>query len=380
MDPDPAPEGPPGERLSRLLRLAREGADANGFLPFDRWMDLVLYTEGLGFYARPRSPLGPGGDFYTAPHLHPLFAAAFAERVREVRDQLGHDRPFTLVEVGPGDGTLLAGMVAHLGPVLEPGHDVRVALVERSSRLRTAALARARHAAQPFGIHVSPVDSVSSLGPFEGVVVANELLDAQPVRRLRWSGTEWRELGVRLTASGIHADEGPLADPVPPPPLPPSPPKGVVFEVSPTAEGLVREVADHLVAGVWLLDDYGMDEEELLSAHPEGTLATVRGHRSDSDPVAAPGESDLSTFVNWTRLRAVVRASGLEVLADRSQSEALGAWGFPRLFENAVAQAGSTEAEVRLRLSVKNLLFGFERFRVLELAPARVAERFRPVT
>ena len=76
MDPGAPQESDPGDRLARLLRLARDGADAEGFLPFDRWMDLVLYTEGLGYYAHHRSPLGPAGDFYTAPHVHPLFAAA----------------------------------------------------------------------------------------------------------------------------------------------------------------------------------------------------------------------------------------------------------------------------------------------------------------
>lgn len=380
MEPGRTLESRPGDPLARLLRLAHKGADKEGFLAFDRWMDLVLYTEGVGYYSRPHSPFGTSGDFYTAPHVHPLFAAAFAERIRGVREQLGRDRPFTLVEIGPGDGTLAAGIVSALGPHLEPGHTLNVVLVERSSPLREAALARTRHAAQPSETRVRAVESVSSLGPFEGAVVANELLDAQPVRRLRWNGTEWRELGVRLTPSGIHADEGPAVDALPEPALPPSPPKGTMVEFSPAAESLVREIADHLVSGVWLLDDYGMEEEELVRAHPEGTLATVRGHWSDSDAVASPGESDLSTFVNWSRVRAVARASGLEILADRSQAETLGAWGFPRLFDEAVAHAGSSEAEVRLRLAVKNLLFAFDRFRVLELAPARVADRFRPPT
>jgi SAM-dependent MidA family methyltransferase len=377
MDPGSPPESSPGERI---VRRAHEAADAQGFLAFDRWMDLVLYSEELGYYARPRSPLGTSGDFYTAPLVHPLFAGVYAERIREVRNELGPERPFSLVEIGPGDGTLAAGIVAALGPHLEPGHDLKMVLIERSSPLRASALARTRHAAGPYGVRVVTEESVSSLGPFEGVVLANELLDAQPVRRLRWNGTEWREMGVRLGPSGIRADEGPPAELVPGPELPASRPRGTVFEFSPSAEGLVREVADHLVGGVWLLDDYGMEEDELVRAHPEGTLATVRGHRSDSDAVTRPGESDLSTFVNWTRLRTVARAAGLEVVADRSQAEALGAWGFPRLFDEALARAGSAEAEVRLRLSAKNLLFGFQRFRILELAPGRLVERFRRPT
>ncbi len=229
------------------------------------------------------------------------------------------------------------------------------------------------------GFPCVPAEAVSAFGPFEGVVVANELLDAQPVRRVRWNGTEWRELGVRLTPSGIRADEGPAAETVPEPSLPSSPADGTVFEFSPTAEGLVRELADHLVAGVWLVVDYGMEQDELLRAHPEGTLATVRGHRSGSDPVVAPGESDLSTFVNWTRLRAVARAAGLEVLADRTQAEALGAWGFPRLFEETLAarkvlRGGGPAAPPRQEPAL--------RVRTIPRAragPARLADRSRPL-
>ncbi len=368
---------PSPDRLTELLRHARAAARPDGFLPFDRWMDLVLYAEGLGYYARAKSPLGPGGDFYTAPHVHPLFAAAYAERIRTVRAAVGTDRPFSIVEVGPGDGTLAAGIVSALGPHLERGHTVHIRLVERSTPLRSTALQRVRAAAGPYEVPVRVADSLAGDGPFEGVVVTNELLDALPVRRLRWDGSEWRELGVVLDGQGLRAGEGPVIDPIPGRALPDHPEPGLVFEVGAVAEAFAREVADHLVSGVWLLDDYGLEEDEIVHGHPGGTLATVRGHQSGSDALASPGELDLSVFVNWTRLRAAAGAAGLVPVADRTQAEALGAWGFPALFEDAVRHSGGAEAEVRLRLAVKNLLFGFERFRVLELAPAGTAGRFR---
>ncbi|MCI4365077.1 MAG: SAM-dependent methyltransferase [Thermoplasmata archaeon] len=377
MDASPASRT---ERTGALLALARSEAGPDGFLPFDRWMDLALYADGVGYYTGPRTPFGTTGDFYTAPQVHPLFAASFAERIRAVRSRLGPDRPFTLVELGPGEGTLAAGIVSALGAAWTSRGPTRVVLVERSAPLRAKALSRVRQAADPDTVVVSSVEGVSALGPFEGVVVANEFLDAQPARRLRWKGGEWRELGVRVTAEGVRAAEGPLGTPVSGPQLPTSVPEGTVVEFSPAGEGVLREVADHLVAGTWLIDDYGMEESELLLAHPEGTLATVRGHRTGPDPLAEPGEADLSTFVNWTRVRTAARAAGLDVVADTSQAEALGRWGFSGLLERAIHGAGTSEAEVRLRLSAKNLLFGFERFRVVELAPARLADRFRSTT
>jgi SAM-dependent MidA family methyltransferase len=380
MDLGGPPEAAGARRLARFRELAAAASEPDGFVPFDRWMDLVLYAEGLGYYARDRSPIGPAGDFYTAPQVHPLFAATLADRLQVIRTRLGLERPFSLVEVGPGDGTLLAGVLTAWRPLLEAPDRVTVVLIERSSPLRARALRRSHDAAGDSGIRVRAEETVGSLGPFEGAVVANELLDALPVRRFRRRAGAWRELGVRWGDDGLRAAEGPVGEPAPSPALPSDVPDGTVFEYSAAAEGFVREVADHLVDGVLLLDDYGMEEEELLRGHPGGTLATVRGHRAGDDPLAGPGENDLSAFVNWTRIRSAARAAGLAVVADRSQAEALGAWGFERRFEAALGRAGTPEAQVRLRLAAKNLLFGFERFRVVELAPARTAERYRDAT
>jgi SAM-dependent MidA family methyltransferase len=359
----------PGASLDLLPELSR-AAQTDGFLPFDRYMEVVLYSEPHGYYSSARTPLGTPGDFYTAAHVSPLFSAALASRFADVRRRLGPGRPCHLVDLGAGDGTLLAGMLRALAATTEGATGLDVVVVERTRSMRALALERVSAAAQPLRASVRATDSFASLGPVDGVVVANELLDAQPVRRLERRGEGWVELGVRLSGGRVVPAEGVPARPIPSPPLPAQPPEGTILEVSPSAEALVREVADHLVHGLLLVDDYGMEERELVAGHPGGTLATVRGHREGGSPLEAPGAADLSAFVNFTRVRAAAARSGLAVLSDRSQAEALGEWGFPRLLERAVADAGSEEQRVRLRLQAKNLLFGFERFRVLELVPS----------
>jgi SAM-dependent MidA family methyltransferase len=374
---DRAPSLDPEEasRVARAVkRLAKEGG-ADGFVPFDRFMDVALYDPDAGFYARERPPFGRSGDFYTAAHVHPLFGRALAERVRTVRRVLGRGRPFRVVEVGPGDGTLAETVLAALGQAPEGAVGIEYLLVERSLPLRHVALERVEASGRAAGIPVRLADSVSTDGPFEGVVLANEVLDALPARRLEWIGSEWREAGVRVVGGTVVASSAPLRSPVPAPELPTPEEPGTVLEVSLEAEGWVREVADHLARGLAIVIDYGMEQSELLAGHRSGTLAAVRGHRVVDDPLADPGASDLSTFVNFTRVRAAARRAGLEEVAYCSQAEALGAWGFPALFEAEVRAAGSAEAEVRLRLAAKSLLFGFDRFRVLELsAPAGAAE------
>lgn len=328
-------------------------------------MEGVLYDPELGYYARARNPLGAEGDFYTAAHVDPLFGRTVAARARQVRDRLRSDRRFTWVELGAGDGRLAATVATSLGP--ERG-EVEVVLVERSARRRSAALARVEEVARPLGLRVRGVGSVAELGPFEGMVVANEVLDAQPVRRFLGEAGAWTEVGVRLTDSGPVPASRPLPGPPPSLDTRATGADAVVLETSPHAEALVREVADHLVRGLCVLLDYGDEEGALLTAHPRGTLAAVREHRPLNDPLAFPGDADLSAFVNFGRIRAAARRAGLREIAYRTQAEALGAWGLEALLSEEVARAGSGVAELRLRLAAKNLLFGFGTFRALELA------------
>jgi SAM-dependent MidA family methyltransferase len=123
-----------------------------------------------------------------------------------------------------------------------------------------------------------------------------------------------------------------------------------------------------------------MDESEILTAHPSGTLAAVRRHQVVHDPTSDPGSVDLSVFVNFTRLRAAAAAAGLQEVAFRRQAEALGAWGFQALLEEAVRSAPTPEAEVRVRLSAKNLLFGFDRFYAWELSAPVLGDRGATLT
>ncbi len=362
----------------RLRARLEDAADEKGFIPFDRFMDVALYADEVGYYQRSPSPFGGAGDFYTAAHVTPLFGAALAERVREVRRQLDPGRPFHLVELGSGDGRLLRDCLTQLARYPDELPGIEVTVVERSPTRESAAAAAIGGVARPLGLSLQSRDSVATLGPFEGVVVANELLDAQPIRRLRRAGDGWTELGVRLDGDRVVPAEEPALAEVPGPALPTDVEPGTILEVSPRAEGIVREVADHLVRGVFVALDYGMEESELVRAHPEGTLAAVRAHRTGGDPRAAPGETDLSAFVNFSRIRSVAATAGLSLLADRRQSEALGAWGFERLLQTAISAAPDAEAEVRLRLAVKSLLFGFERFRVLEFLPGGEAARASP--
>jgi len=369
----PAPTAASPEFVDRLRRRG----EPDGFVPFDRFMEVALYDRDVGYYARQRSPLGPAGDYYTASRV-PIFSRTLASRVTEVREALGSPRPFYLVDLGSGDGALAASTVRALG---DRGADLEVVVVDRSASRRVESFDAVDRATREAGGSARSAPSLAELGPVQGVVVAHELLDALPVRRFLWSGSGWRELGFRIEDGRLApSDRAPAAPPSATDPPLGADDAGLLVEDCPGASAVVREVADHLVNGLLIVVDYGDEERALRLAHPRGTLAAVRAHRPVGSPTESPGEVDLSAFVNFTAVRASAAAAGLAEVAYRSQAAALEAWGFSRELERALRACSTSEQEVRLRLAAKTVVFGFESFRVLELAPPTSVARLRRVS
>jgi hypothetical protein len=196
MPPIPARLPLPGpvaaDHSARLQRSIAEAIRAaGGWIPFDRYMELALYAPGLGYYsagARKFGDAATGGDFVTAPEISPLFASALAAQVAQV---FVHT-PARIVEFGAGSGVLardLLDALAARGVAVE-----RYAIVELSPELaeRQRALLDGRGvewlAAPPRG--------------FDGVMLANEVLDVMPVRLFVMRGRAPRERGV-----GLQGDE-----------------------------------------------------------------------------------------------------------------------------------------------------------------------------
>jgi NADH dehydrogenase [ubiquinone] 1 alpha subcomplex assembly factor 7 len=356
----------PREPAAELLDRLRRRSDPDGFLPFDRYWEIVQFTGKLGYYARPASPLGLGGDYYTAPIVSPLFGATLGDRLVAGWTELGRPEPFRFVELGAGDGGLAAELLDRLGEARPERAEWEYALVERSEPLRRGALERLRPIAERAGIRLTAPESLASGGPFVGAIVANELLDTLPTRRLRRAGSGWEELGVVIDRGHVASSSRSLTRPVPPPGLPTAP-VGATLEISAEAEGTLREVADHLEAGPAIFLDYGALEPRWTATDGEGTLVALQQHAPLPDPLQAPGRSDLSCFVNFTRIRAAATRAGLRERAFGPQREALVAWGFPARLDRAIAAAQNDTERVKLRLLAKNLLLGFENFHVLEL-------------
>ena len=255
------------------------------------YMAECLLHPAHGYYAT-RDPLGAAGDFTTAPEVSQIFGELIGAALAAWWDAAGRPEAPMLVELGPGRGTLAADALRAMRRAV-PG--LRVHLVEASPVLREV-----QRKAVPEGVHHVRLEDVPE-GPT--LLVGNEFVDALPIRAFQRDGDLWRTRVVGERDGGLALGLAPparlaalehrIADTR----------DGDVVETRPAADALMAEVQRRLLAapGAALLIDYG-DWRSLGD-----TLQAVRGHAPE-DPLARPGEADLTAHVDFEALaRAAAR-------------------------------------------------------------------------
>jgi len=352
-------------------RIAAEITSAGGWIGFERYMELALYTPGLGYYARGSRQFGAlpasGSDFITAPELSPLFGRALARQVAQALDVTGTDE---IWEFGAGSGALAAQLLEALGDRLR-----RYTIVDLSSQLRErqAATMQAQvpqHAGK-LGFALQLPEHI------RGVVVGNELLDAMPVMLLHFDGAQWLERGVALEQGQLAWADRPT-DERPPVELAQAGGflAGTVVELPRQASGFMRTLAATLQQGAALLIDYGFPEHEFY--HPQrtgGTLMCHRAHRSDDLPLEDPGDKDITAHVDFTAVALAAQDAGMEVLGYTSQARFLLNCGLAQDL-----QAAHDSGDIRLLAHAQKLITEHEMgelFKVLAVAPAGCS--FEPI-
>ncbi len=174
------------------LYLQGEIVDAGGWISFERYMDIALYAPGLGYYSAGAHKLGRGGDFTTAPEISGLFGACLAQQCAEVLREM--DRG-SILEIGAGSGRLATDILSRLEMLgMLPA---RYRILEVSADLRERQRRTVRERIPHLQERVDWLDGPPTAS-FEGVILANEVLDALPVARFRWQDTHCEELGVAV--------------------------------------------------------------------------------------------------------------------------------------------------------------------------------------
>jgi NADH dehydrogenase [ubiquinone] 1 alpha subcomplex assembly factor 7 len=300
-DPPPPGEGGDGVAVTRLAERLTARIRAGGPITVADYMAACLGDLADGYYTT-REPFGSAGDFVTAPEVSQMFGELIGLWCIATWEAMGSPGNFVLAELGPGRGTLMADLLraARVRPGFVAAAGVN--LVETSLRLREAqrqALA---------GVDASWHDSVSALPDAPLILVANEFFDALPIRQFVRTGDGWAERvvgiaddggitwglralpsrhDIRLVAAG--GASGPA-----------------ILEVSPAATEIMEIIATRIVThgGTAIIIDYGYEGPAFGD-----TLQAVKGH-AHVDPLATPGEADLTAHVDFAALASAARAGG----------------------------------------------------------------------
>jgi SAM-dependent MidA family methyltransferase len=311
--------------VTPLGRIVIDRIAAEGPMRLDVWMALCLGHPEHGYYAT-RDPFGAAGDFTTAPEISQMFGEMIGAWLAQVWLTQGAPDRFILAEFGPGRGTLMADALRAASRLPGFRDAAEIWLVETSPALRhTQAATLAHH-------HPRWADDVASLPDLPLFAVANEFFDALPIRQFQRAETAWRERRVDFDGDRPRLVWGPprpdgdlttrFADVR----------DGAIVEICAAGEAVAAEVGDRIAArgGALVIIDYGEWDGT------GDTFQSVSRH-APTDPLAAPGEADLTAHV---RFRALAEASGLDHHGPVGQGEFLERLG---ITERARALASGRE-------------------------------------
>jgi SAM-dependent MidA family methyltransferase len=367
----PTPDADALAHSERLRALIQEQIfAAGGSIPFSRYMELCLYAPGLGYYSAGATKFGGDGDFVTAPELGPLFAACIADAIAPVLRQLGPDAQF--VEIGGGSGAFAEVMLKRL--LALDALPARYAILEPSADLRQRQRERLQQRLNPLLLNLVEWIDTPVQAAWDGVVFANEVIDALPTPRFTLHAGEVMEEHVALDGEGrfIRTDrpadallaaavrhverqlDAPLDD-------------GYRSELLPQLPYWIQAVIGGLRSGALLFVDYGHPRRDYYASdRSDGTLRAFHRHRVSGDVFAWPGLQDLTASVDFTALAEACAGAGFEFSGYCSQASFLIGNGLEQRLAEAEARAHDEAARYRLRQEAKRLTL-----------PGEMGERFQ---
>jgi len=319
-------------------------------------MALCLYHPDFGYYTRGKERTGREGDYFTSSDLHPVFARLMARQAAEMWHVLDRPQPFTCVEMGAGRGLFacdflswtrreLPDFAAALNYVaLEPGQLQRERIQQRLASVG-------------LGDAVRLLANTEEITPVSGCFFSNELVDAFPASVVTRARGRLREVYVAANGKALTEKLGPISD------------ASVAAYVARYANGIeegqrvevnrhaldwVRTVAGKLTRGFVITIDYGDTAERLYTPdRSHGTLLAYRGHTASEDFYSTPGETDLTTHVNFSALIDTGKTAGLALAGFTTQERFLLALGEGNEFAD-LYDPGQTETQklsARLKLA-----------------------------
>jgi SAM-dependent MidA family methyltransferase len=334
--------------------LRREGA-----MTFERYMGLCLYHPEHGYYTSGQDRSGVAGDYFTSPDLHPIFARLLARQAAEMWDLLGRPSRFSWVEMGAGRGLFAEDFLSFVKSALPDfAGALEYLVIEPGPRQRARLRERLAETGPPGAVRV--LENLEQLAPITGCFFSNELVDAFPVAVVTRASGHLREVYVTAQGDELCEKLGAISNPA----IAAAVARyanqlqeGCRVEVNLMANQWMRSVAEKLLRGFVITIDYGDLAKYLYTDdRPQGTLLAYRRHWPSEDVFTAPGQTDLTTHVNFSALIDAGKEAGLDFTGFTSQQKLLLALGEANQFAD-LYDPGATEIEkLKARLKLKRLV------------------------
>lgn len=285
---------------------------ASGPIPFPDFMAAALYDPERGYYGRETRQVGRGGDFFTSVSVGPVFGALLARRFLQWWTAAGKPEKWRILELGAHDGTLAEDVLTALRMIDEVAfQNLEYAIVEPLPMLAAAQ----RERLSGFGKTMTFARSLDELEVRPGIAFGNELLDALPFHIIEWRRGTWCECHVGWTDEGFHwVTDIPLSPEVTDATksLTGPFPEGYRTEVRTGFPELLSSLAAVLGNGLLLWPDYGFARADYYTpSRTTGTLRTFSKHQAGEDPLADPGERDITAHVDFTHVAEEALALGM---------------------------------------------------------------------
>jgi len=323
-------------------------------------MKAALYDPSGGYYQRSDlERWGRGGDYRTSPERSELFAATFARYFAKLYDELQRPEEWTIVECGAGDGRFAAGVLRTLSDRFPK---VLAATRYVVYELSDDALTRARERLRAFGRRVEFYSDFELVSAGRGIYFSNELFDAFPVHRVVKDRDGLSELYVTLDSEeGFAWSTGPLSterleDHCRAHSLELA--NGQIIEINLGIDDWLAQVARKLDEGFLITVDYGEESAELYDSarRPQGSLRGFFRHAFVDDVLAQPGESDLTTTINWTQVKNSGEHRGFKVIDFASQDRFLLNAGLLEELEFMLDSASTDADKLALSTSAREMI------------------------
>jgi SAM-dependent MidA family methyltransferase len=333
-----------GSCVSALLDEIRRIIALEGPIMVERYMALCLGHPRHGYYMT-RDPLGVDGDFVTAPEISQMFGELIGLFIAQCWMDLGKPAATRLVEYGPGRGTLMLDALRAMAVVPGLHGAMRVEMIETSPVLADIQRRTLKAVNLPIHWRATLADVPDEDEPL--IILGNEFLDALPIRQYIRQKGHWHERLVGLDGARLIFG----LSPVPEPALRQAGPEGAVLEVCFPAHGFVADLAPRLrrAGGVALFLDYG----HVRSGFGD-TLQALRRH-DFVDPLATPGDADLTAHVDFEALARSARGAGLVVHGPIGQGAFLQALGLEARADQLIQGAPTPQKADEVRMAERRL-------------------------